>query len=344
MAKIRVFVDGKPYRYDTQTKQRIPYTADPPPSCAVTSPEPTSAGPNSAVAPPPDDRRPSSLTPASPSAVLTPEQRGQVVFQHLAELARRERPTGVGYADFWAVTHGKKCFQDVEGRGYENMTDTSRVLALAHRVTKQNGRISVTRHGVTIQTGMDSYIWNRAAERPHGAFSSTPYKESDWLLVFPNGLRRLADPADLLRVVDGQTATPLINALEDGATGVRLASAEALGILDDERVGGHIQNAQSLLVASSGHEETQSKPTVGIPDVQEPATGEQQWQETVTDDTGSLYTGEIQLSVGDVIQICGEPRQRCVTYVMGSDRKGWRACFKGQGAVPKGNVFWRLAR
>ena len=66
-----------------------------------------------------------------------------------------------------------------------------------------------------------------------------------------------------------------------------------------------------------------------------------EWEDTDNDDSGSLFTGETRLAVGDVIEIEGEGKQRGVTYVMGSDRKGWRACFKGQGAVPSGAVRWR---
>ncbi|MBF0107021.1 MAG: hypothetical protein HQM16_17060 [Deltaproteobacteria bacterium] len=67
------------------------------------------------------------------------------------------------------------------------------------------------------------------------------------------------------------------------------------------------------------------------------------WQHTHNDDTGSLHTG-VKLSVGDVIEIEGENKHRTVTYVMGSDAKGWRACFKGQGALPVGPLEWRIVR
>jgi hypothetical protein len=46
------------------------------------------------------------------------------------------------------------------------------------------------------------------------------------------------------------------------------------------------------------------------------------------------------LELGSVIQIKGEGRAREVTYVMGSDRNGWRACFRSQDAVPTGPVGW----
>ncbi len=60
------------------------------------------------------------------------------------------------------------------------------------------------------------------------------------------------------------------------------------------------------------------------------------------DDNGSLVTGSRRLAVGDRVRIAGEARVRTVTYVMGSERKGWRACFKGQGALPVGTVAWDL--
>jgi hypothetical protein len=73
------------------------------------------------------------------------------------------------------------------------------------------------------------------------------------------------------------------------------------------------------------------------------------WVDSVNNDNGSLYTGATQLNVGDRVQIEGENRYRIVTYVMGSNRNGWRACFGrlggvSQGAVPEGNVQWRVVR
>jgi hypothetical protein len=66
-----------------------------------------------------------------------------------------------------------------------------------------------------------------------------------------------------------------------------------------------------------------------------------EWRLTENNDTGSLRTGEEKLVVGDRIQIEGEPSERHVTYVMGSDAKGWHATFANQGAVPVGQVRWR---
>lgn len=60
------------------------------------------------------------------------------------------------------------------------------------------------------------------------------------------------------------------------------------------------------------------------------------------DDNGSLYTGAVRLEVGDFVEISRQNKVLRVTYVMGSIRKGWRVCFRGQGAVPQGRVAWRL--
>ncbi len=64
------------------------------------------------------------------------------------------------------------------------------------------------------------------------------------------------------------------------------------------------------------------------------------WNEISNDDNGSLFTRGERLVEGDLVRIEGESRVRRVTYVMGSIKKGWRACFKGQGAVPTGTVRW----
>jgi hypothetical protein len=65
------------------------------------------------------------------------------------------------------------------------------------------------------------------------------------------------------------------------------------------------------------------------------------WQTSLNRDTGSLPTGTIRLEVGDVIEIRSEGRERRVTYAMGSAGR-WYACFKGQGAVPIGQLDWRI--
>lgn len=60
--------------------------------------------------------------------------------------------------------------------------------------------------------------------------------------------------------------------------------------------------------------------------------------------TGSLSTGTIRLREGDEIQIEGEGKARRVTHVMGSDARGWHACFARQGGVPQGKLRWRVTR
>lgn len=65
-------------------------------------------------------------------------------------------------------------------------------------------------------------------------------------------------------------------------------------------------------------------------------------QTTLNDDSGSLFLGQTRPKVDDLILISGEGRPRRVTYVMGSAARGWRACFRGQGALPRGRVSWDL--
>jgi hypothetical protein len=66
------------------------------------------------------------------------------------------------------------------------------------------------------------------------------------------------------------------------------------------------------------------------------------WRVTENYDTGSLRTGDEKLEAGDRIQIDGEVNLRRVTHVMGSDANGWHANFARQGAVPQGQVHWRV--
>ena len=71
-----------------------------------------------------------------------------------------------------------------------------------------------------------------------------------------------------------------------------------------------------------------------------PAAGSP-WHTTENRDNGSLRTGAIRVEIGDVIEINGEGKHRTVTYVMGSPGN-WHATFKNQGAVPEGQVEWRI--
>lgn len=71
-------------------------------------------------------------------------------------------------------------------------------------------------------------------------------------------------------------------------------------------------------------------------------TTEIDWHSTESRDSGSLKTAGEKLAVGDTIQIEGESTIRRVTHVMGSEKKGWFATFRGQGAVPQGVLRWRV--
>lgn len=65
-------------------------------------------------------------------------------------------------------------------------------------------------------------------------------------------------------------------------------------------------------------------------------------------DTGSLPVGlagtEKPPYVGRKFTIEGEGKvtTRVATYVMGSVKKGWFVCFKGQGALPVGEVTFEI--
>ena len=94
---------------------------------------------------------------------------------------------GVGYAQFVCCVHGK-----VLNRPYVP-SDTKYVLRLAHRITAAAGRKRVTKNGVKLEAGMDTFIWQSKPphERPSKAFKSTPYTEEDWKTAFPDGTRCL---------------------------------------------------------------------------------------------------------------------------------------------------------
>jgi hypothetical protein len=67
-----------------------------------------------------------------------------------------------------------------------------------------------------------------------------------------------------------------------------------------------------------------------------------QWRKVNNNDNGSLLTEDVHLDIGARIRMRGERHDRTVTNVMGSNRNGWRACFRDQGAVPTGSVEWRI--
>jgi hypothetical protein len=135
----------------------------------------------------PDDRHPAA------DAII---QRGVELFRKLAAEANVRRPTGVGYAQFVSKLYGEP-FAEVMGRRYVP-SDSELVIRLAVEVTEANlGRIPVTRGGVTIQAGMDTFIWNAKPphDRPPEAWQSRwslpPYGPEDWRAIFPHGERRL---------------------------------------------------------------------------------------------------------------------------------------------------------
>lgn len=66
------------------------------------------------------------------------------------------------------------------------------------------------------------------------------------------------------------------------------------------------------------------------------------WRSVHNDDTGSLITGDVKLPEGAVIRIRGEDQNRTVNYVMGSNQNGWRACTRGHGAMPTGDIEWQI--
>jgi Domain of unknown function (DUF4145) len=129
--------------------------------------------------------------------------RGVRLFRYLAEQANRGKPVGISYGDFIAFLHGKSSFKDVAGRNYLP-GDSGPVIKLAWSITEANGcRIAVTAGGRTIQSGMDSFIWqshslhDRAEKAFHNPKCTLPYSRADWKAVFPDGRRRLATPSDL---------------------------------------------------------------------------------------------------------------------------------------------------
>jgi hypothetical protein len=124
---------------------------------------------------------------------------GVRLFEYLAAQANSGDPVGIGYAQFVCFVHRVPRFQDVANRQYAR-ADTPHVISLAHQVTMAaSGRRPVSRGGVLIQAGMDTFIWRlqNPHPRPQSAFQTTPYTEQDLRTVFPDGSRRLITPAEL---------------------------------------------------------------------------------------------------------------------------------------------------
>jgi hypothetical protein len=125
-------------------------------------------------------------------------ERGVQLFKALAREASRENAIGVGYSRFVELVYGAP-FVAIVGRTYKP-SDSAFVIRLASFITDSaGGRISVTRGPVTINAGMDTFIWQK--ERPHDrsdkawtvGWAKIPYTKPEWRAVFPDGQRRLVD-------------------------------------------------------------------------------------------------------------------------------------------------------
>lgn len=121
-------------------------------------------------------------------------QRGVELFSYLVDQANQGESLGVGYAQFVCRLHEVGSFQEVFDHKFAQ-ADVAYVLRLAHRVTAAALRKRVTKNGVTLEAGMDTFIWQ--SKSPHSrsskAFQSTPYTEKEWKTVFPDGTRHLLE-------------------------------------------------------------------------------------------------------------------------------------------------------
>ena len=124
-------------------------------------------------------------------------ERGIKLLNHLVERANQGESVGVGYAQFVSCVHGVESFQEVFNRPFAP-ADTAYVLRLAHRITAAAGRKRVAKNGVTLEAGMDTFIWHSKPphEMPSKAFESMPYTEKDWNTAFPDGTRRLLNQTE----------------------------------------------------------------------------------------------------------------------------------------------------
>lgn len=127
-------------------------------------------------------------------------ERGVMLFRELVRCANAGHSLGIGYADFVRWVYGSRSFAEVDGHAYVP-SDSGFVIRLAQRVTEAaGGRMDVSRGGVTIACGMDTFIWPLAHghDRSIRAWESNwvrpPYSREDWQKVFPDGTRRLVDP------------------------------------------------------------------------------------------------------------------------------------------------------
>ncbi len=118
--------------------------------------------------------------------------RGVRLFNILCDDANNGKATGCSYGQFVELIFDET-YIDLVGRDYAT-NDTNYVLALAEQVTEEaGGRRLVSRNEVTINVGMDAFIWRK--DKPHDrhekAFKKEPFTKEQWLVIFPDGERNL---------------------------------------------------------------------------------------------------------------------------------------------------------
>ena len=157
-----------------------------------------------------DAALPAIESPPARSAVLIDERdivlescidRGVRLFRDLVRQANSGKAVGTSYKGFVEHVHGTP-FAKLRRREW-SQSDVSDALRLAHQITDAAGRQEIRRGTVVIQAGMDTFIWRK--EPPHTRSTSAwnkglPYSRPDWLRVFPDGQRRLMEPALLNHV------------------------------------------------------------------------------------------------------------------------------------------------
>jgi hypothetical protein len=131
-------------------------------------------------------------------------ERGVRLFTYLAEASNRGDAVGVSYGSFIAYLHDVSEFYEVAGRNFLP-PDGMAAIRLAWRITEAaGGGKKVARSETSIDAGMDTFIWNakRPFDRPENAWNySFSYTRDQWLVVFPDGARRLVTAEELQMVV-----------------------------------------------------------------------------------------------------------------------------------------------
>jgi hypothetical protein len=129
------------------------------------------------------------------------------------EAVNRGRPLGISYGGFIAYLHGVARFDEVKGRNYLP-GDSGVVVRIALSITEEaGGRKEITRSGYTIRAGLDTFIWQkrRPFDRSPLAFKNypvqPPYDRAEWLRIFPEGLRNLITPSEILRIEENSPHT-----------------------------------------------------------------------------------------------------------------------------------------